>query len=439
MITKQQKQLAQWAIEFALKNGCQATRVNLYSNTNSSFEVRNAKIDRLSQASESGFGIHVFVDGRFGSFSTNRLEKSELETFIKNGIDAARFLAEDKARVLPDSSLYYKGELPDLQLLDSTYDSIHPDRKVELATNACEEVMGQDKRILSVTGTFSDNLNNSYMLASNGFEGEKTSSSFALEAIVSIKVDGDARPESYWYDSSIFFNSLTKEGIGQKALARTLSKLGQNKAASGKYQMLVDNLHATQLVSPLITALYGSSIQQKDSFLLDKLGQKVVGTNVSLVDEPHRLQSFGARYFDSEGIATRTMPIFQDGTLQNYFIDTYYGNKLQTPPTVGSPSILVLRPGSKDIDAMLNTVDKGILVTGFNGGNSNSSTGDFSYGIEGFLIEKGKLSRPVNEMNITGNLLSLWNNLVDIGNDPCKMYNWQIPSLLFDNVDFSGF
>ena len=72
------------------------------------------------------------------------------------------------------------------------------------------------------------------------------------------------------------------------------------------------------------------------------------------------------------------------------------------------------------------------------GGNSNSSTGDFSYGIEGFLIENGKLTQPVSEMNVTGNLITLWNSLVATGNDPRLNSSWRIPSLVFEGVDFSG-
>ena len=86
MITDNNKKLAQWAMDFALKNGCQAAKLVLYANSNSSFELRNGKMDRLQQASEGGLAISLYVDGRYGSYSTNRLDKKELETFIKNGI-----------------------------------------------------------------------------------------------------------------------------------------------------------------------------------------------------------------------------------------------------------------------------------------------------------------------------------------------------------------
>ena len=99
MITNPQKELARWVMEYALKNGCQAARVALYNNSNTSFDIRDMKIDRLQQASENGMSIHLFTDGRYGSFSTNRLDRKELESFIRNGIDSTRYLAEDKARI----------------------------------------------------------------------------------------------------------------------------------------------------------------------------------------------------------------------------------------------------------------------------------------------------------------------------------------------------
>jgi PmbA protein len=438
MITNEQKQLAQWTMDFARKNGCQASRINIYNGTNSSFEIRDMKIDCLTQASENGLRIQLFVDGRFGSFATNRLDKGELEKFIRNGIESTRYLAEDKARNLPDTSLYYKGGGADLQLFDPHFDAVQPDDKVALAMHVCNEIMGKDNRIISATSSYGDQKGDTYMVASNGFEGETSISSYSLTGSVSIKGEGEARPESYWYDSSLFYDTLIKDGIGAKALERVLRKIGQKKTATGKYRMVVDNLNSSRLLSPIISALYGSAIQQKNSFLLDKLNQKVIGNNVSLTDEPHLPKTSGARYFDSEGVATKRRTIFENGILKTYYIDVYNANKLGVAPTISSPSILTIQLGDKDVDGLVASVNKGILVTGFNGGNSNTSTGDFSYGVEGFLIENGKLTQPVSEMNITGNLLTLWNHLSETGNDPRKSSNWKIPSLLFDDVDFSG-
>ncbi|HBC38420.1 MAG TPA: TldD/PmbA family protein, partial [Porphyromonadaceae bacterium] len=137
-------------------------------------------------------------------------------------------------------------------------------------------------------------------------------------------------------------------------------------------------------------------------------------------------------------VATERRSVFDKGVLKTYYIDTYNAKKMDVDPTVANPSILVMQLGNKDLNGLISDVAHGILVTGFNGGNSNSSTGDFSYGIEGFLIEKGKLTLPLSEMNVTGNMITLWNSLAETGNDPRLNSSWRIPSLVFEGVDFSG-
>lgn len=438
MITEDNKKLTQWAMDFALKNGCQAAKIVLYANSNSSFELRNAKMDRLQQASESGLAISLYVDGRYGSYSTNRLDKHELETFIKNGIESTRYLAVDEARVLPDPSRYYKGGMPDLELYDNSFHALDPDRKVELARMAAEEALGKDERIISVDTSYGDGESAAYRLTSNGFEGEEKSTWFSLSASVSIKGEGEARPSDYWYDSALFYDKLQTQGIGSEALRRVLRKLGQQKIASGKYTMVLEPTVAGRLLTPVISALYGSALQQRNSFLLDKLGQKVASDKLTLIDEPHLIGASGASYFDNEGVATVRRPIFEEGVLRTYFIDTYNARKMGVEPTISGPSVLVMPTGTKNVDGLVADVERGILVTAFNGGNNNSSTGDFSYGVEGFLIEKGHLTQPISEMNVTGNLLTLWQSLAAVGNDPKLNRSWRIPSLAFEGVDFSG-
>lgn len=438
MITKENKNLAQWAMDFALKHGAQSAKLLLYNNSSSSFELRDAKMDRLQQSTENGLSLNLYVDGRYGSFSTNRLDKKELETLIVNGIESTRYLAPDEARALPDPSRYYKGGLPDLQLFDRTLYDVNPDTKVDLARAAAEEALGKDERIISVSSSYGDGESSSYRLASNGFEGESSSTWFSLYASVSVKGEGEARPSDGWGETALFYDKLKTDGIGTRALQRVLRKLGQKKTASGNYTMVVDTLVAGNLLSPLLGSLYGSALQQRNSFLLDKLDTKVAGDLFTLRDEPHVVGANGSRYFDAEGVATQPGAVFDRGVLKTYFIDTYNARKMGVAPTISSPSRLVLTPGTKDLDGLVADVQHGILVTGFNGGNSNSSTGDFSYGIEGFLIENGKLVQPVNEMNVTGNMLTLWQSLVAVGNDPQPIRSWQIPSLVFDGVSFSG-
>ncbi|MDR0231863.1 MAG: TldD/PmbA family protein [Dysgonamonadaceae bacterium] len=438
MISQQHKELAQWALKFALENGCSDARISINSGTNNSFEYRDTQLDKLEQSSENSMNIQLFVDGRFASFSTNRMDKNELERFISQGIETARLLEKDEFRKLPDPSRYYKGDGKGLDIFDVNFDNISVDDKIALIRNANLEVYGTDERLISVSSGYSDGTDNSYMIVSNGFEGESATTYFSLYSETSMKGEGDARPSSDWFDSAIFWERLQKSGIAKKAFERTLRKLGQVKIESGVYPMLIDNTQITRLLSPLISALYGSSIQQKNSFLIGKLDESIVSDKFTLIDDPHIPQARGARWFDAEGVATKKRHVIENGVLKMYYIDTYTGAKLNMEPTIQSPSILTCQHGDKNFDQLLASMERGIWVTGFNGGNSNSTTGDFSFGIEGFLIENGKMVKPLSEMNITGNLLTLWKNIIEVGNDPRNISSWRIPSILFNGVNFSG-
>ena len=90
------------------------------------------------------------------------------------------------------------------------------------------------------------------------------------------------------------------------------------------------------------------------------------------------------------------------------------------------------------MEDILKLCGSGIYVTGFNGGNCNPVTGDFSYGVEGFAFSKGKITHPVKEMFITGNLVELWNSLIAVGTDARECSKWQIPTIAFEGVSFSA-
>ncbi len=437
-MTKEEKYtLAQWAMGHALKNGAQQACVSISNNKASNVEVREEKIDKLEQAAQNNLTIRLFVDKKYSAHSTNRLKKGELSVFIEKAIAGTRYLAEDAFRTLPEPELYYKGGGADLRVLDTSFDTIKPEQKIGLAFAAEKEVLGKDKRIISATTSYYDGLNERAMLTSNGFGGYTLSSYFGISASVSVK-SGTARPSASWNENSIFFDKLPKTGIGEIALGKALRKIGQGKTRSGRMPMIVENRQVGRVFGPLISALSGSAIQQKKSFLIDKMGEKVVSEKLSITDDPFIPGGRGSRLFDVEGLATAKRPVFENGILKNYYIDTYYAKKLGVAPTGGGVTNLVFETGEKNLPGLIKTLNRGILVTGFNGGNSNGSTGDFSFGIEGFLIENGEMVQPVSEMNISGNMLDLWSNIGETGNDINTNSSWLTPSVLFEGVDFSG-
>jgi PmbA protein len=202
--------------------------------------------------------------------------------------------------------------------------------------------------------------------------------------------------------------------------------------------MVLENRAAGRLVSYLAGPLSAQSLQQKRSYFEGKLGQAIGSDKLTLTDDPHLAKGFGSRLFDGEGMAARKMPIFEGGVLRSYFVDTYYGTKLKIAPTTGGSSNLVWALGQKSQAELVAEVKDGMLVTGFLGGNSNGTTGDFSLGVQGFRIRNGQIAEPVSEMNISGNHLELWKRLAAVGNDPYLYSSMRTPTLVFDGVQFAG-
>ncbi len=433
------------ALEISLKKGCQAARISFNIATQSSYSVRNDKLDRLQQSTGSSLYIHLYVDDRYGSFSTNRTEPEEIGNFIGKGVEATRLLSPDPFRVLPDKALYYSGGGADLEQYDKSIDAIEPKEKSEMAFACASEVLGKDKRVITVNCEYGDADDYLYVIDSQGFQNESRQSNFTISAECSVKDRGDARPEAWWYESSLFFKNLKIEGCGTKSLERALRRLNPKKLKSGKYNMVVENTTSSRLISPIISALNGASIQQNNSFLKGMLGRQIFSPNFTLFDNAHLVGAFGSRYFDGEGVATKPANIIENGIVKTYFINTYHSKKLGLPVTADGPSVLnCLMSGTdsanahRDLEYILTKCGKGIFVTGFNGGNSNSSSGDFSFGVEGFYFKDGRISHPIKEMNVTGNIITLWNNIIEIGTDPRNSSRWLIPTLAFESVDFNG-
>jgi len=429
--------IADLVINLAQESGAAEVAVHINDNSSRNIEIRERKIERLQESIGNSLSVDLYVDKKYSSHSTNLIREKDLLKFIREAVEATRFLSEDEYRYLPDKELYYTGKGEDLKTHDRNLTGIDTKIKTDLARQAEEEVYDRDKRIVSVTSYYSDNVSSMILVDSNGFKGESAGSFTGIAAEVSVK-DDKGRPSDYWGEYNIFFDQLNKNGTGKKALERALRKINPKKVSSGKYNIIVENIVSGNLLNPFITALYGSSIYQKNSFLIGRKDSKVASDKLSFYDDPLMISGFGSRYFDNEGLRSIKRDIVDEGILRNYYIDTYYGRKLNLAPTSGSTSNIIFKTGSHNLDGLIRSLSKGILITGFNGGNCNGSTGDFSYGIEGFYIRNGEIIHPINEMNISGNMTEFWNTLLEVGNDPYQYSSRQTPSLLFSDTDLSG-
>ena len=410
----------------------------LLENNEDNIILRDTKVEKMLRATSLSLAINLYLDGRDGFFYTNDLRQESVEAFIKQAYETTRLLEPDESRTLSDPERYYRGGGPDLMNFDASLSEMVPEDKLRLLLETASEVEGADKRVISMQTRYMDRGHQAHYLISNGFDGFEQSSYCTLTSIISVEGEGDQHPMDGWGETRLFFDQMPRKGIAPTALSRTLRKIGQRPAPSGKYRMILESPCAGNFLQPLLNAMNGQALQQKTSFLMDKLGEQVVSPLVNIVDDPLIPGTRGAALFDFDGVATKRRELFTDGQLRTFFIDTQTSKKLGMEPTTQGVHHLIMKQGEKSLDEAIADSNRAILVTDFNGGNCDPATGNFSYGIEGFLIEQGVITQPISGMNITGNMLDVWKRLSLVCNDADPWETELIPSIAFEDVSFGG-
>jgi PmbA protein len=429
------------AAQLALAKGASEAAAGTYRARHVEVAWRDGRLEKVTEATTRGLGLDLYVDGRYASVGTSDLRPDAMERFVEDAVAMARTLTPDPHRRLPDAELYRDRPQVDLELEDPTYGALDAGerrRQAQAIETAARAVDGAGA-ILSVTTSVSDTLGESCLVQTNGFEGRRRSSDFWLSAEVTVKDPDGRRPEEYASTGARHRGDMeAPEVIGKRAGERAVARIGTTKGASAVITMAVDTRASGRLVSSLFGPLAAASIQQKRSYLENKLGEAVGSPLLDISDDPLVPRGLGSRLYDGEGIAAHAFPVFERGVLRTFYVDTYYGRKLGIPPTTARTSNLAWRLGTRSPDELLRDLGEGILVTGFLGGNSNGTTGDFSLGVRGFRIHGGKLAEPVGEMNVSGNHVELWKRLAAVGNDPYRYSAMRTPTLVFEGVQLAG-
>jgi len=439
-MNKEMYDLVAWSIKTAKSAGADECRVGMNSRRFVDISYRERKPETIKEASTRSFGIEVFVNGRYSSQSTSDLRQSALKDFISNAIATTKLLEEDPYRTLPDPK-YYEGRAKlDLGKLDPDYKKFSPEDRHSMVKAIEESCIAKGgKKVISVTAREYDSHGEVLMMTSNGFEGSEEYTEFVGVAQMTVQDEGDRRPTGFNYAVSFIRKNLpTPEKIGAEAARRTLDLLGGKKIKTETLPIIIENRNVPRILNGFLAGMYGSNIQQKRSFLADKKGEKIASKHFTLIDDPFVKGGLGSRLFDNDGFATKKRTMVDSGVLKEFYVDWYYSRKLGWEPTTGGTSNLIIPPGKRSVKEIMKDLGRGIFITGFIGGNSNSITGDASVGIFGKLFENGKPVQSVAEMNIAGNHLKFWNNLIEVANDPWVYSSWHTPSLVFKDVVVSG-
>ncbi len=406
---------------------------------NVTFAYRDGELETVKDNTARVLAIQVYVDDRYSSSQTTDLNPDRLAGFLKEAVATTRALQADPFRKITPAALFAKRPQVDLDLLDPQVSALNRERRQAWCV-ALDEAARDHARMISATSRVSDGTSWSAWASSNGFEHTRETTFISMSAGVTLRDQGDKRVSGGWGAGGQHIDAVPgADEVARRALELADARLGAEKGPTAKTNMIVDARVAGQLVGRrLLAAARASQVQQGRSYWGDLIGKRAFSKTLTLIDDPLIPRGLGSRLYDREGIAARVLPIVEEGVVKNIYVDTYYGRKTNMAPTTGAPSNVRVKLGTKSLNELVAEAGTGIYVTGWLGGNADGTTGDFSFGLQGHLIEGGKIGAPVSEMNATGNLRDLFNRLVQVGNDPYPYSTTLAPSLMFSDVEFSG-
>ncbi|BCO28228.1 metalloprotease PmbA [Rhodoferax lithotrophicus] len=433
------------ALQHAKKLGATDAAAQASEGCGLSVSVRKGELENVERNRDKSLGITVHVGQRRGNASTSDFSQVAIEQTVQAAFDIARFTAEDPFAALPDEAdiAQPQEQRTDLELFFPWEVTSEQAAQIALATEAA--AMQVDKRITNSEGAgVSAQQSHFFSAHTHGFRGGYASSRHSL-SVSPIAGKGDDMQRDAWYSSQRDAIDLASpEAVGRYAAERALSRLRARKIATTECPVLFESPLAAGLLGSFVQAISGGALYRKSSFLMNSLGKQVLPKHIDILEDPFVKRGKGSSPFDDEGVRVQARSVVEAGKVQGYFLGSYSARKLgmKTTGNAGGSHNLTLtsrltRAGD-NLDAMLEKLGTGLLVTELMGSGVNYVTGDYSRGASGFWVEKGRIVYPVHEITIAGNMKTMLKEIVAVGADSYNYGAKSVGSILIKRMKVAG-
>jgi len=444
------KEIAADVVGRAISGGATAVEAVVRERDEFSTLVRLGQVETLKESGSKSVGVRVFFGKRAASTYSSDFSVAAIERMVRSALELAKVTSEDPFGGIPDASEL--GSLAgDLDLYHEDVYSLPGPARIDYARRTEKAALDFDPRIKNSEGGSFDAATGHKVLAnSHGFVGEYRRSYCSVAAVPIAQSENGAMQRDYWFSVARSMSRLEPaEQVGRIAAQRTIRRLGARKVKTAHVPIVFDPMVANSILEHIFEGVNGDSVYRGASFLAGKLGHKIAGDNVTVIDDGTIPGGFGTSPFDGEGVPTRRTLVIENGTLKSYLLNTYTAKKLGLQTTAnasrglaGTPGIgpgnYFLQPGTKTPQQIIAGIQDGLYVTEFLGHGVNLVTGDYSRGASGLWISGGELALPVEEITVAGNLKDMFFNISEIGNDLEFRGAVACPTIRIDGLTIGG-
>jgi PmbA protein len=408
-------------------------------------------VESLTAAESQGVGVRVFTDSRMGFAYTSDLSDAGVRRVVAEALDACRYNEPDEHNGLPE--LASLDDMPELVAQD--FDARSVEERVAMALELDRLTAQRHPDVKRTAGAvYSDERGRTELYNTRGLRSAYDAT-VAYAYVESIAERGDEMQSGFSFTYGRSATALDLEACATEAANRGARLLGASQVASRTTPVLFEPWAAAELVGTLASSISAEAVQKRRSLLAGKLGETIAASCVNLVDDGRYRDGLASRPWDAEGVSTQRTVIIDSGVLRSYLHNTYTARRDGSARSTGNasrgsykstpelaPSNLVLVPGDESAAALMARMGDGVLITDVHGlHTANPVTGEFSLGINGFLVENGQPTAPIREMTVAGTVLGLLQAIESVGADLRFMVGGAFtgaPSLLVRDLPLSG-
>ena len=435
--------LADTGLKYAKSKGADQAEIYVSSAHNININNQSGMIEAKDGLNE-GVGVRIAMGKRLGFAAMSGLTEESVKHAVSEALSVAKSVKQEN---IGFETFATKTKLGKDGILDPKVVEMSTEEIVAKANLIYKEAKEFDKRVISPSAQVQSFYGGHAVVNSEGVAGASKNTVFVIVTFTTA-AEGEKRKSAF--DFKVTREVPEFEGIGKSAAEKAVKLLASKPIEhTGVLPTLWNqNVMSGFWQASLAQSIDGRQVVEKNSYFMDKLGDKVGIDALSITDDGQLPEGLNTTAIDDEGSSRQSTPIIEKGVLRSFLYDHYYGTLgkvkstgnaargqgYESTPNIG-PTTVVISPGTKSFDDMVSSIDKGIYVMDsvMGMGHSNLISGDFSVvATSAYLIEKGEISHPIEPITIAGNLYKSFQDIQAIGSDSKLLQTIKTPSMLFD-------
>lgn len=387
-----------------------------------SISVFEGKLDKSSAKEVQNVHLKVIVRGKSGSFGCEELSDDNVALMVQQAVENAQVIDDEDENFFYDGS----GVYPQVVKPQPLWKRLEQTDIVKFLQDLEAKAYALDSRIKKVINTSYHYREDRQIMRNSLGLNLESEDKIAYASIYLSAKEGEVTKTGAEVTTFEKEEDFDIEKLAAKAVEEAVKKLSAQDITSQKSKIIFKNETFGEFLGVIKSIFSANAVQEKRSKLVGKLGEKIASPAITLIDDATLEKGYGTREFDAEGYPSQKNIVVENGILKTFLHNLRTAHKDKVSSTgngSGGNEVsfgnFYIKPGEKSQEELLKKVGNGIYIDDLSGMHAGYSmvSGDFSFMAGGFLIEDGKITKPLNPFTISGNVYQLLQEIEEVGND----------------------